>query len=462
MTTDSTINRRTLLAYGALSVPITLAELPLVIYLPAFYAKEVGVSLGLIGLAFTLARIWDGVSDVLIGRLSDRFRPSVFGRRLWVLSGIPFFLLATWFLFNPPAQVGLWYLALWLPVFYTAHTAVKIPYWSWGGELATGYEERNRVASFREGGQLVAMMVFGLAPLLLLQEGASIQTVLYLFALIVIVLTAVSVVPLALRRVPDNAALIRESSSIREDIRAIARNTPKLLFLGSVLFASTGLGVISSCFIFLVEIGLALPGKVFALVFIQQCVGIFLIPVIMVLASRIGKHTVYRWSIGLLSIFLGVLCVYLPAGQYMLTMAAWGIIGVFYTGVLMTPISMVSDIVDYDSAKTGQYRPGMYFASFNLVLKLGTALGVGIGFGLLAVLGFDPTDTVHSSEAITHLRIVGFGVSALLMLPAFIFLKWYPITKQYHQQLRRDIEARASDEKPENDDATKAAAVVAG
>lgn len=69
-----------LAAYGGPALPLALAEVPILLYLPAFYAKEVGISAGLVGLIFSAGRLWDGLADVLIGWLSDRSR-SRFGRR---------------------------------------------------------------------------------------------------------------------------------------------------------------------------------------------------------------------------------------------------------------------------------------------------------------------------------------------------------------------------------------------
>src|SRR5579872_6333216 len=70
----------TLLAYGTLALPLSLAEIPIILYLPAFYAKELQLSAGLVGMVFLLARVWDGITDVFIGWLSDRSN-SRWGRR---------------------------------------------------------------------------------------------------------------------------------------------------------------------------------------------------------------------------------------------------------------------------------------------------------------------------------------------------------------------------------------------
>jgi len=92
-----------LLAYGSLALPLSLAEIPIIVYLPAFYAKELHLSAGWVGMAFLSARLWDGVSDLLIGGLSDRSRSRWGRRKPWVIAGAPFLMGSLWFLCNPPA-----------------------------------------------------------------------------------------------------------------------------------------------------------------------------------------------------------------------------------------------------------------------------------------------------------------------------------------------------------------------
>src|SRR6516225_3934684 len=62
----------TLLAYGGLALPLCIAGIPIVVYLPAFYAQELHFKTSFVGTVFLLARLWDGFSDVIVGWLSDR------------------------------------------------------------------------------------------------------------------------------------------------------------------------------------------------------------------------------------------------------------------------------------------------------------------------------------------------------------------------------------------------------
>ena len=97
--------------------------MPIAVYLPPFYSEGMGLSLATVGLIFTLARIWDVVTDPLMGVAIDRF-PSRWGRRKhWIALSIPLLMISVWMVFMPnPESVSPTYLAFWLIVLYVGYT----------------------------------------------------------------------------------------------------------------------------------------------------------------------------------------------------------------------------------------------------------------------------------------------------------------------------------------------------
>ncbi len=97
---------RELLGYGVLGLPLAALGLPLVVYLPAYYATLPALGTGLVGTMLIVARFFDVVSDPAIGWASDRF-PTRFGRRRpWIAAGVPLLMVAAWYLFVPPDSAG--------------------------------------------------------------------------------------------------------------------------------------------------------------------------------------------------------------------------------------------------------------------------------------------------------------------------------------------------------------------
>ena len=77
---------RTLLAFGVPGFPLAALLVPLYIYLPAFYADEMGLGLAAVGAILLAARLWDVVIDPLIGVLSDRWTTRIGRRRPWLIA----------------------------------------------------------------------------------------------------------------------------------------------------------------------------------------------------------------------------------------------------------------------------------------------------------------------------------------------------------------------------------------
>src|ERR1700710_2397963 len=91
-----------LIAFSIVSLALGGAGMPLAVYLPAFYAQNLGLSLSLVGTIFMISRLWNAFSDPIVGMLSDRT-----GRRKpWIIAGGVLFLLSTVMVFMPAAGVS--------------------------------------------------------------------------------------------------------------------------------------------------------------------------------------------------------------------------------------------------------------------------------------------------------------------------------------------------------------------
>ena len=142
-----------LLALSALAVPLAGVALPLAVYLPAYYAQDLGLGLGAVGAVFMATRLIDFGFDPLIGRLSDATR-SRFGRRKpWIAAGAPLLFLATAAVFEPGwfgVRPGALWLGAWLCLYFLGLTLVQIPFAAWVGEMSRLYHGRTRAQHHAE------------------------------------------------------------------------------------------------------------------------------------------------------------------------------------------------------------------------------------------------------------------------------------------------------------------------
>ena len=88
--------------YGTVGIPMAAIGLPFAVFMPHYYATDLGIGLEVVGLIFMAVRFWDMASDPVMGILVDKY-PTRFGRiRHWMLASVPILILAGCALYMPP------------------------------------------------------------------------------------------------------------------------------------------------------------------------------------------------------------------------------------------------------------------------------------------------------------------------------------------------------------------------
>jgi Na+/melibiose symporter-like transporter len=429
-----------LLAYGSLALPLALAEIPIIVYLPAFYAKELHLNTALVGLVFLSARLWDGISDLLIGWLSDQWRSRWGRRKPWVLFAAPFLMGSLWFLCNPPEGAGLLYLGIWAVFFYPAWTAMKIPYISWGTELSTDYVERSRVTTFRESFTMLGNLLFAAAPLVFLAADAPLRQVLFLMSSAVLGLVPLTAALLGLF-VVDPLPQEKSTTPLLAGLADLAKDRVLIRFLLATLLIWTSEGIINSLAVFSFTVGLELPDKLFWIILLLYIATLSAVPFTLRLAGRWEKHRLL--AVGMLVYTTATSSLmWAPVGNFTAVAAIWALAGLAYASITVLPTSVLADIVDRGEVASGERRSGAYTATYYLVGKIGLALGVGLAFGFLQLVHYDPAATAHTAADKANIRLLGFGLPSLLYFGALLLYLKHPITRGLQQDLRAVIDSR--------------------
>ncbi len=149
MSTRPALTPDALWRYGALGMPLALPTIAVYVLLPTWYAEHMALGLVHIGFTLLLTRLFDVLTDPLVGLFIDR-RPQVRLTTLTLIGGLicaPALLL----LVNPVQQQPAASLLL-----YAGWTLIQIPYLAWLPRLHPDSAERNRAAGYREAMALAA------------------------------------------------------------------------------------------------------------------------------------------------------------------------------------------------------------------------------------------------------------------------------------------------------------------
>ena len=419
-------------AYGAIAFALAGAFITLQVLIPTHYAETTALSLSTIGTIMLVARLWDTVTDPLIGFLSDK-TPQRWGRRrFWVLGSVPLICLSIYFLFRPTADVGIGYLLGWTLAIYVAGTMAIVPFNAWGAELSPDYRQRNRVTGVRAAFGLTGTMAALLIPAILDQQGSG-DLGLTLEVITWLAIVSLIVTSLLLFAVPDDNPTYLSKTQVRDALKLILRPSPFRQLIISFLFNSAANAIPATLFLFYVTYVLKVPDLAGPLLFLYFICAALSVPVWIWIAGRFGKHRTWHWSI-VTACLLFVWTPFFGEGDLVLYL-----IIVFGTGIttgcdLIIPSSMNGDLVEWDAVENEYRRPGMLFAIWGTTTKLSYALAIGIAFPLLDLFGF-AAGADNSAGSLLALAVLYGTPCILFKVLALINMRNYPITEQVYQDI---------------------------
>jgi len=431
-----------LAAFAAPCVPIAALGVPITLYVPQFYAGHMGLGLGVVGAIFMLARLWDGISDPLMGWISDRF-PSRWGRRRhWVVIATPIICIAAWFLFLPQAPVTPLYLLGWLFVLYLGWTMLTIPHMSWGAELTGEYHQRSRIHAFREAGEIIGVpLLLALPALIETLNGRDVEADrMAAMGLFVIILLPIAVF-LNLRFVKEIAPAPQPRVPLRQALTALAGNRALRTLVLADAVSGAGGAAVGGLFLYVATSVWGLAGSASLLMLVYFFAGLGFVPLVVRASYRFGKH---RTLIGCCAFYVITppLSLLIPQGNLLAAAVVMVLLGVNVGGAGLLFRSIMADVADVDELATGQKRTGLLYAFMALTRKGSSALAVGATFLALQFLAFEP-DGPNEPASIRNLAVL-FALVPVFCNVAVIALMWrFPIGPRKHDEVRRSLERRS-------------------
>src|SRR5436853_589585 len=158
------LKRRILAAFAGPGLPIGGVGLPMIVYLPPYYAGTLGLDLAAVGLVFFLVRAIDLPLDPLLGHMMDRTR-SRFGRyRPWLIAGGLTLAAGVWLVFMAEPGISALAAFAFLLVLYLGYSLTAVAQLGWGATLSEDYHQRSRIFCWWMVAQMLGMILVLLLP----------------------------------------------------------------------------------------------------------------------------------------------------------------------------------------------------------------------------------------------------------------------------------------------------------
>lgn len=442
------LSRRVLGAYSAPAFSQSFLVGPAISVLQGIYAKHFGLGLDQIAFVILVSRIFNAVSDPVIGYLSDRYRSRHGSRKPWLIAGSAVAVFACWFLYVPPGRVTTLSFLGWFLLADIGWSMTEVPYSAWMAELTEDYSERTRIASWRSVGRYLGLLAFfglplAVGPFLGTTEFTP-ETLRWSAIFAVFVLPATALIATVV--VPNGIAPgVPAANPLRQAMRAVAGNRPLWRFAAMFAVAQLGNGMGWGLVFFYIDGYLGLGAKFAGLLVLSIPVAILATPAWGALCRRYGKQQM--WASGYAAAGVASLGYMLIAPGY--GAAVWlGITLLLLNAVVVVEQvagpAVLADVIDYGRWRFDADHGGTYFALYAMIFKGTIGIGAATGLAVAGAFGFNARLAAQTPEGLFGLLLGMSVLPAACYLAAAVMIWRFPIDRRRQRVIVRAIERRES------------------
>ncbi len=427
--------------------------------------RDLGFPPHLWGILYFLPRVFDSITDPIMGFISDNTR-SKWGRRRHyvfigaIILGISF--IAMWQLYSHNTlSYNFYYFLIISIIFYLGLTIFSVPYVAMGYEMSTDFHERTNIMAVA---QWIGQWAWVIAPWFWVvlyrpewfatPEAGCRELSIYvgIGCMILAMIPAIFIKSESTVDRDDFAPLNMKSigNSLKEILigfKEAFNNIPFRRLCVATFFIFNSFNTIAAFSFFIIVYYLfngdaaaagvwpTLHGSLGAI-----ATTFLVIPIVTWMSKRLGKRRTFLVSqaISLIGYIL-FWFLFIPGKPYMFIFAlpffSFGIGSLF---TLM--MSMTADVCDLDELKTGKRREGIFGAIYWWMVKFGFAIAGLLSGVIMSIIGFSPDTPVQTESAMTGLRLFYSGFPIIGTIIAILVMRKYDITEKRALEIRAQLE----------------------
>jgi len=427
-----------------------------------FYTDVFGISAAAAGTMFFVTKMFDAVTDPMVGLVSDRtvtawgrFRPFL----LW--GAVPFAVTGIFTFYTPDfSPTGkLVYAYITYTTVFMAYTFVNIPYGALMGVISSDPVERTSVSTYRFVLAFVGAIIVQLLtePLVAYFGGSEIrmiddvQTTVVLdkqsgffWTTVCYAITAAILFVITFLSTKERVQPVSSRSSLwSRDIKDLLSNGPWM-----VMFAFAMLRLLAGW----------MQGSATAYYFtyyVNATFGYFMVAgsvatIVGILFAKPLRNWLGAKNLMAIATFLSAIITagfWFIGPDQIVAMYTLQILSSLVGGPLTVLLfASYADIADYSEWKTGRRATGLIFAAATFSQKMGSAIGGAIPGWCLASYGFvSPIDGVTQQQSLVTIN----GIIAMMsVFPAIatgaaaIVILLYPLNRRRLAEIQADLDAR--------------------
>lgn len=416
------------IGYGSGDIGGNVVYAFLTFFVMIYLTDSVGLNSGIIGTLMAVAKIFDGISDVIFGSLIDKTHTKMGKARPWMLW--PYFGcgVCLFAIFAIPTSWGKVAQYTFFLIFYVMlnagfYTANNIAYSALTALVTKNENERVQLGSIRfifafTTSTIIQAITFGLVDYFG-NDAAAWKIVALIYVMIGIISNTISV--LSLKELPEEenntkkeTSAPAEKYSLREAVCLLIKNKYYLLILGIYMLtqlysAFTGVGTYYMTYV-LSDANLL--GKFATALNIPMIIGLLLVPTVVAKLGGMYRINYSGYIVATVARFLVIVAAYMGSIPMMLAFTAVASLG-------MCPLqgdlnAVIASASDYTYLTTGKRIDGTMYSCTSLGVKLGGGLGTAVSGWLLAASGYIKGGAVAQPDSvITMLNVMYLWLPAI-------------------------------------------------
>jgi len=410
-----------------------------------FTASILQIDPWLAGLIIFLAKLFDVVTDPIVGMWSDRLK-SPRGRRrpflLWgaVLSAASFALIFTAPQFGNQILTA-FYIFMVLCLYAFAYTLYNIPYISMPAEMTDNYHERSSIHAYRMVFISLGSLIASAGVKVVLErlgktEPESYAVVGVICAALILISMLIAYFTTASARFTEGAAASTKSNAAQmlDEINAVRSNKHFLRLIGVKFAQLMGVQTTAAAFAYFFVQSLGRDFNILATFGLTVSIStIIFAPLLVKFSKKVGKKNAYYFA-GAINIIYALSWSLAVEGEPVWSIVLRGaVVGIAFSGNVVMAMSMLTDIINADAKRTGVRREGAFTALYSFVEKFTGAIGpLIVGFAL-SIAGFNnklPFDVPQGGNVDTALLFSVSWLPAVFGLIAIWLLSGYKLTEE--------------------------------
>ena len=389
------------------------------------------------GLIILIARLWDAVSDPLMGIISDNTRTKWGRRRPYIFVGGFMVIVSFALLFMPlyamqgTALKFMLYLIAY--VFYnTLSTMINVPYSSMSTEISLDYMEKTSVNTIRLLFSMASGAISAVVPMLLTERLLDQSLPIPMFTLIMVFVFGVFYgVPLVLCAVKCKVRIPIPEEKIKFSVKSFIRPLkvkPFVYLLMFYLFAYSCMDIIAANIILFADFGIdANVSSFLYLIIIMVSYALFIPLHSMLMKKGVSKPFLFRVGIPVYILGIVFLCLIIPLfglPDWTIFLACF-IIGGGMSGSQLLPWIIFPDVVDAAELQLNDRPTGSFSGLMTFIKKSTSAIAIALSTLVLQFSGYIKPETDefgYITQTFAQPSSAVWGIRMVIMVPVIIFM----------------------------------------